>query len=158
VNNELSELVFEAIKAGDITEMSFGFDATKFDFTEENGKQIREIREVKLYDTSDVLWGMNNATLAQKTFCGLSAEAFLAALPLAVEEFSKSLKAGRRNAAADMALIGQIHAAVRSLGFDGCQDKQDEPSEQPEAAEAAKSTSLRKALAQLELLKLNHQF
>lgn len=150
VNNELSELVFEAIKAGDISEMSFGFDPTKFDFSEMDGKQIREIREVKLFDTSDVLWGMNNATLAQKTFFGMTAEMFLLNLPAAVEEYQNNLKAGRRNAEADLSIIKSIHEACKNLGFEDCQPIEEAKSIE---AEAAHSTSLIKALANLELLK-----
>ena len=52
-----------------INEMSFGYDAVKFDFEEiEEGEMkgniIRNLREVKLWDTSDVNWGMNKATVA----------------------------------------------------------------------------------------------
>lgn len=49
-----------------ITEMSFGYDAVKFDFKEiEEGVLIRNLREIRLWDTSDVNWGMNEATVAQ---------------------------------------------------------------------------------------------
>lgn len=49
-----------------ITEMSFGYDPVKFDFKEtEDGKLIRNLREVRLWDLSDVNWGMNEATRAQ---------------------------------------------------------------------------------------------
>jgi len=52
-----------------ITEMSFGYDAVKFDFEEIKdgdfkGRLVRNLREVKLWDTSDVNWGMNEATVA----------------------------------------------------------------------------------------------
>lgn len=159
--NELSELVFEAIKAGDITEMSFGFDATKFDFSKDGENQIREIREVRLYDTSDVLWGMNNATLAQKSFFGMTAEIFLSNLPLAIAEYEKNLKAGRRNSAQDAAIIQGIHEAAVKLGFDGCEtktqtDEQGEKSKQTEAEAVATDTSLRRALAQVQALKIRN--
>ena len=62
--------VFEGIKAGAITEMSFGYDSVKFDFenleTDEGKMQVRNLREVRLWDTSDVIWGMNQATMAVK--------------------------------------------------------------------------------------------
>lgn len=51
-----------------ITEMSFGFDVVKFEYIqhakadEAPGFPVRYLREVKLYDTSDVLWGANPAT------------------------------------------------------------------------------------------------
>ncbi|MGW8177385.1 MAG: HK97 family phage prohead protease [bacterium] len=48
-----------------ITEMSFAYDAVKFDYEEEDGALIRNLRELRLWDTSDVVWGMNPATVAQ---------------------------------------------------------------------------------------------
>lgn len=52
-----------------VTEMSFGYDAVKFDFEEVQdgdykGMLFRNLREVRLWDTSDVNWGMNEATVA----------------------------------------------------------------------------------------------
>ncbi len=54
-----------------ITEMSFGYDPVKFDFEEldlGDGKtmMVRNLREVRLYDISDVNWGANPATVASK--------------------------------------------------------------------------------------------
>jgi len=61
--------ILQGIAKGAITEMSFGYDPIKVDFEEHpqlKGTQIRNLREVRLYDTSDVNWGMNEATLASK--------------------------------------------------------------------------------------------
>jgi HK97 family phage prohead protease len=59
--------VLAGIQAGAIDEMSYAYDATRFDFEAVEGKgQVRNIREVKLYDISDVLWGMNPATVGSK--------------------------------------------------------------------------------------------
>lgn len=64
--------VLAGIKSGAIKEMSIGFDTIKVEFKdeeqEENGLKIRTriIREVRLWDTSDVNWGMNQATSAAK--------------------------------------------------------------------------------------------
>jgi len=60
--------VLAGIQVGAITEMSFGYDPVKYDFEGEASKeiQIRNLREVRLWDTSDVNWGMNEATLASK--------------------------------------------------------------------------------------------
>jgi hypothetical protein len=58
------------IKSGAINEMSFGYDPTKFDFEEiddqKSGRKrlVRNLRELRLWDTSDVNWGMNPATMA----------------------------------------------------------------------------------------------
>ncbi len=53
-----------------ITEMSFAYDPVKFDFDEEDekGGLVRNLRELRLWDTSDVNWGANAATSAVKGF------------------------------------------------------------------------------------------
>lgn len=62
------EEILQGVKTGAISEMSIGYDAIKFDF--ENVGQdatrmtVRNLREVRLWDTSDVTWGMNAATVA----------------------------------------------------------------------------------------------
>ncbi len=73
LNTERANEVFEALRTGALNEMSFGFDVVKFDISEEpdpsNEKVrnlVRNIREVKLWDTSDVNWGANPATVAAK--------------------------------------------------------------------------------------------
>lgn len=51
-----------------INEMSIGFDPVTVKFEEaEDGCMIRLIKEARLWDTSDVNWGMNEATVAQKS-------------------------------------------------------------------------------------------
>jgi uncharacterized protein len=64
--------ILEGIKEQAILEMSFGFDALKFDFEEVKegdykGVVVRNVREVRLWDTSDVNWGANQATVASKS-------------------------------------------------------------------------------------------
>lgn len=63
--------ILAALDAGAIDEMSFAFDAVKREYCEEesNGQkmQTRVIREVRHYESSDVLWGMNPATLATRS-------------------------------------------------------------------------------------------
>lgn len=67
--------ILEGIKMGAISEMSFGYDAVKFDFEEvkdgnatlpSSGVMVRNLKEVRLWDVSDVTWGMNEATVASK--------------------------------------------------------------------------------------------
>lgn len=65
--------VLAGLKSGAINEMSIGFDPMRFDFEQRKtddalgGDVIRHIREVRLWDTSDVNWGMNAATVAVKS-------------------------------------------------------------------------------------------
>lgn len=118
---ELAEHVLKAVLAGDISEMSFGFDAIKFDFTTVGEgmaeTRVRELREVRLYDTSDVLWGMNNATAADVSAkAGLPLELIAQNLASLVRD----IKAGARNATSDLKLINAIHRAAISLGCDEC--------------------------------------
>lgn len=59
--------ILAGIKAGTIDEMSFGFDTIKADFDDgDKGQKVRNLRELRLWDTSDVTWGMNAATVAAK--------------------------------------------------------------------------------------------
>ena len=53
---------FERIKAGAVDEWSFGYDAVDSDHEQQNGRRIRHLRQVKLYELGPVLWGMNQAT------------------------------------------------------------------------------------------------
>lgn len=66
---ERADEVYQAIRGGVGMEMSFGFDIIKYDFTQVQGKTqglVRNLRELRLWDTSDVNWGMNPLTLAGK--------------------------------------------------------------------------------------------
>jgi len=64
----LSDWVFKGIQEGDITEMSYAYDVHEYSIKErEDGQRpIRILKEVELYDISDVNWGMNPATAGVK--------------------------------------------------------------------------------------------
>ena len=70
LDTERGNEVLTGIKEKAIGEMSFAFDLVKWDFEEdENSKEtIRHVREVRLWETSDVNWGANELTVAQKNF------------------------------------------------------------------------------------------
>lgn len=54
---------FERINAGDINEWSFGYDAITPDYGKwSDGKTVRNLREIRLYEYSPVIFGMNEAT------------------------------------------------------------------------------------------------
>lgn len=64
--------VLSAVKAEAITEMSYAYDPTRWDFEKEDDAEgyrlpIRNLYEADLYDISDVNWGMNPATSADGT-------------------------------------------------------------------------------------------
>ena len=53
---------FQHFRAGDIDEWSFGYDALDKDFAEIDKVEVRNLRTIKLYELSPVIWGMNPAT------------------------------------------------------------------------------------------------
>lgn len=64
--------VLAGLKAGAITEMSYAYDPTRWDFEKEDESEryrlpIRNLYQADLYDVSDVNWGMNPATSADGT-------------------------------------------------------------------------------------------
>lgn len=63
-----AEEIFQAVQAGAVTEMSIGYDPIKFDFQSDKSQDlvIRNLREVRLWDISDVNWGANPATVSMK--------------------------------------------------------------------------------------------
>lgn len=71
LDTERGNEILTALDAGAVDEMSFAFDAVKREHVEEeiNGVkfQTRVVREVRHYESSDVLWGMNAATLATRS-------------------------------------------------------------------------------------------
>lgn len=69
--------ILSGIKAGAISEMSIGYNPVKYDFeegqkTEDGGPgvMVRNLRELRLWDVSDVTWGMNELTVAAKMDLG----------------------------------------------------------------------------------------
>lgn len=155
--NPLSDWVLKAIDAGDVNEMSFAFDVVKYEITEEETgfddmpkRRIRELRELRLYDTSDVNWGANGATVA---LGGKNAQAIpLGLIYSNLLAFGESFKAGARNSEADKKLIELIHQTAVDLGATCGEKSATPPADQKDAlkpqekpkdeAEAAAGTSL----------------
>lgn len=69
---EMSEWVFKAIQAGDLEEMSYAYEIHKYEIEidEETEIRTRILKEVELFDISDVNWGMNPATAGVKGIPG----------------------------------------------------------------------------------------
>lgn len=80
--NDLAAWVLEAVDKGDVNEMSFAFETVKSQYVEEEipgtekTHEVRELLELRLFDTSDVNWGMNSATVAS------GAKSLLETIPL----------------------------------------------------------------------------
>lgn len=108
--------VLATITAGVPLQMSFAFDALKYDFAElpnakHDWEQQRNVREVRLWETSDVLWGANEATVAAKA----DPHVLLRQLHGLLIQLNQ-IKAGSRHSASDTALINQIAEAAHKLG------------------------------------------
>lgn len=54
--------VLAAIRSGALTEMSIGYDAIKAEYPKAAGRATRILKEIRLWELSDVNWGMNAAT------------------------------------------------------------------------------------------------
>jgi len=67
---ELANWVLAGIKAGDITEMSYAYDLHDWDYEDRGGMKVRVLKDIEIFDTSDVNWGMNPATAAVKGIAG----------------------------------------------------------------------------------------
>jgi hypothetical protein len=59
--------ILAGIKAGAIDEMSYAYDVKESTWVEEEDLITREIFKMTLFDTSDVNWGMNPATVGAKS-------------------------------------------------------------------------------------------
>lgn len=141
--------VLAAIDKEDISEMSFAYDVVKSDASEYKGEKVRNLRELILFDTSDVPYGCNSATLANIP------KSLMQALPLGslihhLQMYDVDLKAGRRNNGADQVLINTLHDISMSLGCDVCVPAESPKSNEAEAEAANQGTSL-------DLLKLKSQ-
>jgi HK97 family phage prohead protease len=81
--------ILAGIKAGAIEEMSYAYDVIRFDEEVVEGRgRIRNLYEMSLYDISDVLWGMNPATVGSKGLpLELEHQAVLAAVDAHIKRY-----------------------------------------------------------------------
>jgi phage head maturation protease len=88
---ELSEWVFKGIQEGDMEEMSYAYEAPVVELVNDEArpKLRRILKEVKLFDISDVNWGMNPATAGVKGLPvpGMTFTQHSALVEATVEEF-----------------------------------------------------------------------
>jgi len=113
--------VFTNIEAGSPLEMSFAYDPIKYDYEEKpdakyEWERIRNLREVRLYETSDVLWGANDATVASKAL-QIPLDFLLKQLSAHLSDVQEQMqKGGARHSAADVERINQIATLAIDLG------------------------------------------
>ena len=88
--------VLAGLKAGAITEMSYAYEATRWDFEEpkeDGGLLVRNLYAADLFDVSDVTWGMNPATSADGAKTGMPLNDHHAAVLAAVATYKERLTA-----------------------------------------------------------------
>ena len=124
---------------GVISQMSFGYDPIVWEMVEEDGKEIRNLKELKLYEISPVTFPMNEdtaITAVQKMLAGapISDEAkglLLMAARLGVKTIGQEGSDDEKNAAE---LLGSLGERLRSLDADFAKLKalvEEQPGEQP---------------------------
>lgn len=106
--------ILTGIKAGAPYGASFGYDALKYAFIEENGMNVRLLQEVRLHEVSTVLWGANPAAGLGKQI--LPIDELLKQLYIVADE----LKAGNRHSETDYKLIDTLHDVATKLGARTC--------------------------------------
>jgi HK97 family phage prohead protease len=149
--NDLSDWILQAIDADDVNEMSFAFDVVRSENVEEKGEegsgtQVRELLELALFDTSDVLWGANSATVAigAKAVYGGSFQAGLVPPGIVANQLAMirdGAKAGTLDVAANADLFKFIHDTAIELGA-VCNSNTDNPPEVEPAPAISDSTAL----------------
>lgn len=107
--------ILEGIRSGGINEMSFAYDVVKSRFDEVRNAagdnlQVRMLSEVRLYETSDVLWGANAATVASK-----SGEYRLWQIEQAAAEMLAASKAGRVLSASNLGRLKEALAVLSEI-------------------------------------------
>lgn len=123
-----ADQLLELIDAGTINEMSFAFDVVRSEHVQQKNdegeeRQVRELLEVALFDTSDVNWGANSATIAlgAKQQFGPYADFSGGELPIGIiasqlQTIAESVKSGRRDISFDGELLEFIHDTAKELG------------------------------------------
>lgn len=104
-----------------------------------DGSLTRHLQEVRLWETSDVNWGANDATVASKS------RRDLAALYTDLLTHLAALKSGARHSAADVTALNQIHHAVVDLGATLCKGKRDDDAAGDDADEATEDADKSRA-------------
>lgn len=99
---------FERIKVGAIQQYSIGYEAIQFEIVKEaDGTHTRYLKEVKLWEYSPVLWGMNPATMTT------SVKADLEVMNQLLLKVGRTLS--RTNEKAIVAAVQQLTEAQQTL-------------------------------------------
>lgn len=104
--------ILEGIKSGAITGMSFGYEVPrgKVDYEKATDGPVRNIREIKLWEVSDVLYPMNPATRAAKSMTDQ-----LACMMDEAADLANLMAVGQQMTPADLAQIQQVIASLQAV-------------------------------------------
>lgn len=170
-NVPLAEWVLAGIMAGDIEEMSYAYDVREYDVAKRDGRDVRVLKDIELYDVSDVNWGMNPATAGVKgmlvpgmPFAG-HGDAVVAAVAEYVERVKERAefraKEGRVLSGANRTRIKALVASLQEVTADLEQLLADTDPGKGEREAAARKRQLeylllraRRAAAQLDMVNL----
>jgi uncharacterized protein len=67
--------ILMGITSGALDELSIGYDPIKVDYGVQMGKSVAYLRELKLYEGSDVVFGANDATVSSKAVLEMAIQA-----------------------------------------------------------------------------------
>ena len=112
LDTERGNEILAAYSAGIELEMSIGYNAIQVRYIEDDGERVtkrhwRDLIEIRLFDTSDVNWGMNSATVGSKT-----SERRLSLLIDRMAAIDEEIKAGRIDS---QELIDQFLALCKKI-------------------------------------------
>lgn len=156
LDTERGNEILKGLLAGVPYQMSFAYDAIKYDFEAKpdakyEWERIRNLREVKLYEVSDVLWGANDATRAAKALLPFDL------LLKQMQAYLAELKEGRRNNAGDQDRINTIARLAAELGADNIKVLEVEAEDIAESRAAADVALTQKRRARAAALALRLQ-
>jgi uncharacterized protein len=144
--------VLKGIKSGAINEMSFGFEIVKKDFAKVGDRMVRNLRELALWESSDVLWGMNSATRAAKSteVADRWASYFLDQIALSKDELLSlfDFKAGRMISSRNLERLKAALSAIQEI-VNAAEPPMAEEEEAP-----ASTPSSQMALTDLHMIKV----
>lgn len=142
LETERANEVLVALKAGSPLQASFGFDAIRFDMETVGEQKIRNLRDVRLWEVSTVLWGAEGNTLGSKA---------LLPLDFLLDQIELQIKAGARHSAADVKALNAIHKAAVELGAANCKGVIDDEEPTKSRADQPSLTLLSERLRLLQL-------
>lgn len=140
--------ILTGITSGAISEMSFAYDPLKYDYEpEKDGKgTIRNLRELRLWETSDVVWGMNDATVASK---GLEYQ--VALLEKLAAQLDSEAKAGRVLSARNLTRLKEALTVLSDILL-AAEPQEDEDAKALAALALTEGIRMRLAIAERELI------